>query len=59
MVGYDCEKDGKKVLKSYYEKNNFLNRINELYDKEYASLDEVEECLVVEKTLFRDMKLVR
>lgn len=59
MIGYNCEKDGKNVLDFYYEEGAFLNHINELYDREYISLDEVNECSVTNKTLFRDMKLVR
>ncbi len=59
MVRYNCEKNGKNVLDSYYEENSFLNHINEVYAKEYTSLNEVEDCLVVKRTLFRDMKLVR
>ena len=59
MVGYDCEKDGKKVFNKYFEEDNFLSHINELYNKEYNSLQDITECSVLQETLFRDLKLVR
>ncbi len=59
MVGYNCEKDGKKVFKEYYEEANFLNYVNEMYDKEYFSVKDIKECSVVQKTFFRDLKVVR
>ncbi len=58
IESYNCTDKGKKIFDEIYDKDTFLYYVNKKYETGYQNVDEIEECKVEKKRMYRKIKLV-
>ena len=55
---YNCIKDEKEIYPKYKEENLFISHFNKDNNTNFYSINEIQNCTVVDKMFYRDKQLV-